>query len=78
MIKKFLSFIVIVLVFCVFIVLLTNKTFFKTTYIGTHNQDIFIPLWFEPESKRLKNYDTENIVYSWEKPKSSYPDKFGE
>ena len=40
------------------------------------NQDIFIPLWFEPESKRLKNYDTENIVYSWEKPKSSYPDDF--
>ena len=35
------------------------------------NQDIFIPLWFEPESKRLKNYDTENIVYSWEKPKPS-------
>lgn len=40
------------------------------------NQDIFIPLWFEPESKRLKNYDTENIVYSWEKPKVSIPDGF--
>ena len=40
------------------------------------NQDVFIPLWYEPESKRLKNYDTENIVYSWEKPKPTIPEGF--
>lgn len=40
------------------------------------NQDIFIPLWYEAESKRLKNYDTENIVYSWEKPKPTIPEGF--
>ena len=40
------------------------------------NQDIFIPLWYEAESKRLKNYDTENIVYSWEKPKATLPEGF--
>lgn len=28
-------------------------------------QDYFIPLWYERESKRLKNYESENIVYSW-------------
>lgn len=28
---------------CVFIMLLSNKTFFKTTYIGVQNQEIFIP-----------------------------------
>lgn len=32
------------------------------------NQDIFIPLWYEPQTKRLKNYEQENIVYSWKKP----------
>ena len=31
-------------------------------------QDFFIPLWYEPETKRLKNYQAENIVYGWEKP----------
>lgn len=29
-------------------------------------QDKFIPLWYEPESKRLKNYEDENIIYGWE------------
>lgn len=28
-------------------------------------QDLFIPLWYEPETKRLKNYASENIVYEW-------------
>ena len=32
------------------------------------NQDIFIPLWYEPQTKRLKNDEHENIVYSWNKP----------
>ena len=27
--------------------------------------DVFIDLYYEPESKRLKNYITENIIYSW-------------
>lgn len=43
MIKKVLIIIGIILVVCVFIILLTNKTFFKTTYIGVHEQEIFIP-----------------------------------
>ena len=43
MIKKCLIVIGIILVLCVFVVLLTNKTFFKTTYIGIHDQEIFIP-----------------------------------
>lgn len=29
------------------------------------NQDVFIPLWYEPETKRLKNTPDENVVYSW-------------
>ena len=29
-------------------------------------QDEFVPLWYEPETKRLKNYQAENIVYGWE------------
>lgn len=28
--------------------------------------DEFIDLYYEPESKRLKNYSAENIVYSWD------------
>ena len=43
MIKKVLTAIGIILVLCVFIVLVTNKTFLKTTYIGSHDQEIFIP-----------------------------------
>ena len=43
MIKKILIVVGIILVLCVCVVLLTNKTFFKTTYIGIHNQEIFIP-----------------------------------
>ena len=31
---------------------------------GTLMGDI-VKLWFEEESNRLKNYDTENIVYNW-------------
>ena len=29
-------------------------------------QDVFIPLWFERETKRLKNDIAENVVYQWE------------
>ena len=43
MIKKVLIFIGIVIVICAFLVLLNNKTFFKTTYIGINGQEIFIP-----------------------------------
>lgn len=28
-------------------------------------QDVFIPLYFEPETKRLKNDFAENIIYGW-------------
>ena len=34
------------------------------------SQDIFIPLWYEPQTKRLKNFEQENIVYSWDKSKA--------
>ena len=30
-------------------------------------QDMFIPLWYEMQTKRLKNYQGENIVYGWDK-----------
>ena len=30
-------------------------------------QDVFIPLWYELETKRLKNYPAENIIYGWDK-----------
>ena len=43
MIKKICIIIGIILVLCVFVILLTNKTFFKTTYVGIHDQEIFIP-----------------------------------
>lgn len=29
-------------------------------------QDMFIPLWYEPQTKRLKNYQGENVVYGWD------------
>lgn len=29
-------------------------------------QDEFIPLWYEKESKRLKNYPAENRIYHWD------------
>lgn len=29
------------------------------------NQDVFIPLWYEIESKRLKNEKSENRIYGW-------------
>ena len=30
-------------------------------------QDMFIPLWYEVQTKRMKNYASENIVYGWDK-----------
>lgn len=30
-------------------------------------QDVFVPLWYEPETKRLKNNEAENKIYSWDK-----------
>ena len=43
MIKKVVFVIGIILVLCVLVILLANKTFFRTIYIGIHNQEIFIP-----------------------------------
>lgn len=37
-------------------------------------QDMFIPLYYEQETKRLKNYASENVIYSWDK--SAIPDGF--
>lgn len=36
----------------------------KERDLGT--QDVFIPLWYEPESKRLKNSPAEMIQYKWD------------
>lgn len=30
-------------------------------------QDVFVPLYYEKETKRLKNDPTENIIYGWDK-----------
>lgn len=43
MIKKLLIIIGIIIVISIFLILLTNKTFFKTTYVGINEQEIFIP-----------------------------------
>lgn len=37
--------------------------------------DVFIPLYYEPETKRLKNDPTENIIYGWNYPSAT---KYGE
>ena len=48
------------------------------------NQDVFIPLYYEVESKRLKNDRAENVIYGWkddtsaetaksQEPKVSFP-----
>ena len=29
-------------------------------------QDVFVPLYYEVESKRLKNDMAENVIYGWE------------
>lgn len=29
-------------------------------------QDVFVPLYYEVETKRLKNYLSENIIYAWD------------
>lgn len=31
------------------------------------NQDVFVPLYYEVESKRLKNDIAENVIYGWDK-----------
>lgn len=41
--NKVLVIVSIIIAIGVFIILLNNKTFFKTTYIGIHDQEIFIP-----------------------------------
>lgn len=35
-------------------------------------QDLFIPLYFEVETKRLKNDFTENIIYGWNKDANGF------
>ena len=42
------------------------------------NQDIFIPLWYEVETKRLKNDPTENKIYGWDKSDGFTPLPKGE
>lgn len=36
------------------------------------NQDVFIPLYYEARSKRLKNSDSENVVYGWESDEDGF------
>ena len=33
-------------------------------------QDMFVPLWYEVQTKRMKNYQGENVVYGWDKSNS--------
>lgn len=33
-------------------------------------QDLFVPLWYEAQTKRMKNYQGENVVYEWDKSNS--------
>lgn len=42
------------------------------------NQDIFIPLWYEKETKRLKNDQTENKIYGWDKESDGFVPADGE
>lgn len=39
------------------------------------NQDVFIPLYYETETKRLKNEKSENVIYGWcnDKPEDQLP-----
>ena len=39
-------------------------------------QDVFIPLWYEPESKRLKNAASENINFGWVRDEDMIPDEW--
>ena len=41
--KKVLIVVCITIAVCILVILLSNKTFFKTTYIGISDQEIFIP-----------------------------------
>lgn len=38
-------------------------------------QDVFIPLWYEPETKRLKNSPAENIIYGWQDMTDGRPEQ---
>ena len=29
-------------------------------------QDVFVPLWYEVSTKRLRNTETENRIYGWD------------
>jgi hypothetical protein len=37
-------------------------------------QDEFIPLWYEPETKRLKNNQAENVIYGWKQKDGGFED----
>jgi hypothetical protein len=39
-------------------------------------QDVFIPLWYEAESKRLKNTASENINFGWVRDEDMIPDEW--
>lgn len=40
--------------------------------------DYFIPLYYEPETKRLKNYSSENKIYGWNKTDNGFIAVHGE
>lgn len=35
-------------------------------------QDVFVPLFYEKETKRLKNYEAENKIYGWDKDEDGF------
>ena len=94
MIKKVVILIAIILVLCMFLILLTNKTFFKTTYIGVQDQEIFIPKYsffkreagmtvasfYSLKSERILKSEIDNYMKNFEyfKDESTYGYKKGD
>ncbi len=45
----------------------------KDREFGT--QDVFVPLWYEEKTKRLKNEPAENVIYGWDVGNIPVPDE---
>jgi len=94
MIKKVLIIIAIILAISVLIILLGNKTFFKTTYIGINNQEFFIPrysffkreagmtvaIFYSLKSEKILQEEIDNYMKDFEyfKDETTYGYKKGD
>ena len=92
--KKILMIISITVAACILVILLSNKTFFKTTYIGIGDQEIFIPRYsffkreagmtvasfYSLKSERALKKEIENYMKDFEyfEDESTYGYKKGE